>query len=150
MHLKYTNILLLFVLVVSSVWLFWKAVPKRQPARMLFILARVFAVGSWLAILSVVILFYASFQSLGNTTDEVLFERNSPNMLYVVAVFNRYGGATVHNTTLVSIRPSGEKLDTKKNTIVFCEDAVRTLGVDWNGDQHLIIRNDRREVYNQL
>ena len=150
MHLKYFNISLLLVLVVSSVWLFWKAVPKRGFARTLFILARAFTVGVCLVILTAGILFCVSFQLLGNTTDELLFERESPDKLHIVAVFNRYGSAVVHNTAKVSLRSKWEKLDTRKNAIIFDEDLGQPIDVSWDGTNDLTIRTDLRHVSYQV
>jgi hypothetical protein len=148
--LKYFNILLLLALVAGSAWLFCKTTPKQEFQRTLLITARVFVIGIWLLIISAVVYFSRSFPLQDDGKDEVLYERESPNKLYVASVFNHYGPATAQNTTRVSVRPSSERLDIKKNAVIFCELSVSNLDVAWDGDRHLIIRNERTEIYQQL
>src|SRR5580698_1239053 len=104
MHLKYFNIGLLVALVVSSAWLFCKAAPRQGLAKTLFLSARVFVVGAWLIFLSALVYFAFCFPLLGSSKDELVYERESPDKLHIAAVFNRYGGAAVHNTTEVVLR----------------------------------------------
>jgi hypothetical protein len=142
--------------VVASVWLSLKGTPKQGMARTLFILARVCVIGVWLAILSAITLFYVSVQRLGSTREELLYERESPNGLYVVAAFNRYGGAVVRNTTKISIRSKYQELDTRNNAIIFDEDMdkpkdlEKPVDVAWDGNSNLIIRTDYRHISYQV
>jgi hypothetical protein len=140
----------LVVLLMVSVWLFWLKTPKKGLARNALIFARVFAIVAWLIVLSGMVYIEFCFSLLGDTEDKVLFEQQSPNKFYTVAAFNRIGGATVNNTTVVSIRLKNDRLDTKNNLVVFSEDGIKKVSAIWDGNEHLIIRHDFGEVYTQF
>jgi len=144
------NVCLFLVLVAGSVWLFWKPAPRKEPARVLFMVGRVLVVGVWVLVGSACVLFYVSFRSLGNFKDELVFERESPDKLHIVAVFNRYGSAVAHDTTKVSLRSNGETFDARKNAIIFDEEVGEPIDVSWSGSNDLIIRTDLRHVSYQV
>lgn len=153
MQTIFKMVLILGLLLVSlavSLWLFWSDRPKKIFARKVLIFARVFTIVVWLVVLSGMVYFTFFFSLLGEAEDEMLFQQKSPDNFYTVAAFNRFGGATVNNTTVVSIRLNSEKLDTKNNLIVFSENGIRKVNVNWDGNKHLTIRYDAGEVYAQV
>ena len=141
--------LFFIVSLAAAVWLFWVKAPTNGVARKVLVFARVMAVLGGLAVLSAMICLM-NFSLLGTAEDVILFEQQSPDKIYTLAAFNRYGGATVNNTTVVSIRLNGEKLDTKKNAIVFRVNGTSKISAVWDGNKHLVIHSIPGEVYNQV
>jgi hypothetical protein len=140
----------LIVFLAVSIWLFYLKKPEKGLRKSAIIFARVFAILAWLTVMAAVVFIYSSFSLLGEAEDKILFEQESPDKFCTVAAFNRFGGATVNNTTVVSIRLNNDRLDTKNNFVVFSEDGIKKVSTIWDGNNRLIIRHELGEVYTQV
>ena len=105
-------------------------------------LARLAVILGWIAVVSSIVYFVFFFSPLGGSKDDVLFQRSSPNKTYIATGFYRIGGATVTNSTVVSMRFEKNRLNTKGDAIVFFANGIRKVKVRWLTDKHLSIAVD--------
>lgn len=110
-------------------------------------LSRVVVVIVWTCALTAVIYYALCFPLFSPAKDMVFAERTSPNNAYIATAFHRYGGATVNNTTVVTLRQYGERGNTKRNEVVFWKDGTTTVDVRWGDSEHLIIQMGDGEIY---
>ena len=111
---------------------------------------KILVLGCGLVIFAGIIYFTFFFSLLGSAKDQFLLEASSPDKNYTVAIFNRIGGATVSNTTLVSIRQTNENLDIHQNSILFSRDGIKNVNVIWTGNNQLTILYEPGEIYTQI
>ena len=102
--------------------------------------------------LAVVAYFMFFFSIQGECKYEIQSQRPSPNNACMATVFNRYGGATVNNMTLVSIRNLKDQIDFKANTVLFSVDGIKNVSITWPDNFHLTIRysSNGGEIFTQL
>ncbi len=82
---------------------------------------------------------YALSHLAGDSKDVVQSEQKSPNNLFGVEVFNRLGGATSSNTTVVSVHSGDKGLNTREDFVLFRMEGIQEIKLLWKDENHLTI-----------
>jgi len=143
-------LLSILAFIGCSPLLFWLGFPSYPMIGDIIIGAKAVASFIWVIFLGLVIYLGFILSPLDFVEDQIVSQQGSPDGTYTTAVVNRFGGATVNNTTVVVIGSKNSMHDTRYAQILFEMDGIKKVSFNWTGANQLTIRHEDGEVFQQL